>query len=130
MKCTKFMSCFCRIFPVSAPLAVTTETGVHYYTVNILTIFIYSKFLDFKNDTKYIIATISFYDCEVTQEVSTVMSLHTIYGNKTRDKSWPTRLAILLDHTLIYNWRASEASETLSGVYKFELVRYVYIYIL
>ena len=26
-------------------------------------------------------------------------------------------------------WRASEASETLSGVYKFELVRYVYIYI-
>ena len=28
-----------------------------------------------------------------------------------------------------YNWRASEASETLSGVYKFELVRYIYIYI-
>ena len=28
-----------------------------------------------------------------------------------------------------YCWRASEASETLSGVYKFELVRYVYIYI-
>ena len=27
------------------------------------------------------------------------------------------------------NWRASEVSETLSGVYKFELVRYVYIYI-
>ena len=27
------------------------------------------------------------------------------------------------------NWRASEASETLSGVYKFELVRYIYIYI-
>ena len=27
------------------------------------------------------------------------------------------------------HWRASEASETLSGVYKFELVRYVYIYI-
>ena len=27
------------------------------------------------------------------------------------------------------NWRASEASETLSGVYKFELVWYVYIYI-
>ena len=27
------------------------------------------------------------------------------------------------------NWRASEASETLSGVYQFELVRYVYIYI-
>ena len=26
------------------------------------------------------------------------------------------------------NWRASEASETLSGVYKFELVRYIYIY--
>ena len=26
-------------------------------------------------------------------------------------------------------WRASEASETLSGVYKFELVRYVCIYI-
>ena len=26
-------------------------------------------------------------------------------------------------------WRASEASETLSGVYKFQLVRYVYIYI-
>ena len=29
----------------------------------------------------------------------------------------------------IYSWRASEASETLSGVYKFELVRYIYIYI-
>ena len=26
-------------------------------------------------------------------------------------------------------WRASEASEILSGVYKFELVRYIYIYI-
>ena len=26
-------------------------------------------------------------------------------------------------------WRASEASETLSGVYKFKLVRYVYIYL-
>ena len=24
-------------------------------------------------------------------------------------------------------WRASEASETLSGVYKFELVRYIYM---
>ena len=30
---------------------------------------------------------------------------------------------------LFIYWRASEASETLSGVYKFELVRYVYIYI-
>ena len=29
----------------------------------------------------------------------------------------------------IYNWRASEASETLSGVYKFEPVQYMYIYI-
>ena len=29
----------------------------------------------------------------------------------------------------VRNWRASEASETLSGVYKFELVRYVYIHI-
>ena len=28
-----------------------------------------------------------------------------------------------------YYWRASEASETLSGVYKFELVRYIYMYI-
>ena len=26
----------------------------------------------------------------------------------------------------VSNWRASEASETLSGVYKFELVRYIY----
>ena len=25
------------------------------------------------------------------------------------------------------NWRVSEVSETLSGVYKFELVRYIYI---
>ena len=33
------------------------------------------------------------------------------------------------DPDLHLNWRASEASETLSGVYKFELVRYVYIYI-
>ena len=29
---------------------------------------------------------------------------------------------------MMNNWRASEASETLSGVYKFELMRYVYIY--
>ena len=29
---------------------------------------------------------------------------------------------------ILNNWRASEASETLSGVYKFELVRYIYIY--
>ena len=29
---------------------------------------------------------------------------------------------------LVIGERASEASETLSGVYKFELVRYVYIY--
>ena len=28
----------------------------------------------------------------------------------------------------MYNWRASEASKTLSGVYKLELVRYVYVY--
>ena len=27
------------------------------------------------------------------------------------------------------DWRASEANETLSGVYKFELVRYMYVYI-
>ena len=26
------------------------------------------------------------------------------------------------------SWRASEASETLSGVYKFEVVQYIYIY--
>ena len=26
-----------------------------------------------------------------------------------------------------FYWRASESSETLSGVYKFELVRYIYI---
>ena len=26
------------------------------------------------------------------------------------------------------DWRASEASETLSGVYKFELVRYIYVW--
>ena len=32
-------------------------------------------------------------------------------------------------HASLYNWRASEASETLSGVYKFELVRYMCIYI-
>ena len=30
---------------------------------------------------------------------------------------------------VVFNWRASEASEKLSGVYKFELVRYVYIYV-
>ena len=34
---------------------------------------------------------------------------------------------VLTEH--ISSWRASEASETLSGVYKFELVRYIYIYI-
>ena len=29
---------------------------------------------------------------------------------------------------VVSNWRASEASETLSAVYKFELVRYINIY--
>ena len=29
---------------------------------------------------------------------------------------------------MCHNWRASEASKTLPGVYKFELVRYIYIY--
>ena len=28
----------------------------------------------------------------------------------------------------IYNWQASEASEILSGVYKFELMRYMYVW--
>ena len=28
------------------------------------------------------------------------------------------------------NWRVSEASETLSGVYKFELMRYVYVIVI
>ena len=32
-------------------------------------------------------------------------------------------------HIYISYWRASEASETLSEVHKFELMRYVYIYI-
>ena len=32
-------------------------------------------------------------------------------------------------HSRTFNWRASEASETLSGMYKFELVRYIYIYV-
>ena len=35
----------------------------------------------------------------------------------------------LMEGWNIYNWRTSEESETLSGVYKFELGRYVYIYI-
>ena len=39
------------------------------------------------------------------------------------NKFFPSHL-----YTSFY-WRASEASETLSGVYKFELMRYVYIYI-
>ena len=32
-------------------------------------------------------------------------------------------------YRLMGNWRASEASETQSGVYKFELVRCIYIYV-
>ena len=44
----------------------------------------------------------------------------------------PTLYTIYIDSPLeglnIYNWRASEASETLSGVYKFKPVRYIYIY--
>ena len=36
---------------------------------------------------------------------------------------------VLTEHICSYDyWRASEASETLSGVYKFELVRYIYMY--
>ena len=46
--------------------------------------------------------------------------------NLTRVKFVPeiSRLTVPLK----INWRANEASETLSGVYKFELVRYIYIY--
>ena len=33
---------------------------------------------------------------------------------------------VLTEH--ISSWRVSEASETLSGVYKFELVQYIYTY--
>ena len=36
---------------------------------------------------------------------------------------------LFLFHVLKHNWRASEASETLSVLYKFELVRYIYIYV-
>ena len=35
----------------------------------------------------------------------------------------------MLTKHICSNWRASEASETQSGVYKFELVRYIYIYV-
>ena len=45
-----------------------------------------------------------------------------------------TRVGILfkiqLCNIVYYNWQACQASETVSGVYKFELVRYVYKYIL
>ena len=41
-----------------------------------------------------------------------------------------------LDHIIIRSstlgcniWQASEANETLAGVYKFELVRYIYTYV-
>ena len=37
--------------------------------------------------------------------------------------------AVLQEDKYIGCWRASKASETLSGVYKFELVRYIYIYV-
>ena len=33
-------------------------------------------------------------------------------------------------HVDSFYWRARKASETLSGVYKFELVRYVYVYVI
>ena len=36
---------------------------------------------------------------------------------------------VYLMMTCVHYWRASETSETLSGVYKFELVRYIYVYI-
>ena len=39
----------------------------------------------------------------------------------------PINIVFLLYYKYI-NWRASEASETLSGVYKFELMRYIYMY--
>ena len=38
-------------------------------------------------------------------------------------------VGIIFEHYCRYNWRASEASETLSVVYKFELVRYIHIYV-
>ena len=41
---------------------------------------------------------------------------------------YPYSVSDRTQSTLAY-WRPSEVSETLSGVYKFELVRYVYIYI-
>ena len=49
-----------------------------------------------------------------------------------RTSHWLNRKLIpfpIIKYIEILNWRASEASETLLGVYKFELMRYVYIYI-
>ena len=43
--------------------------------------------------------------------------------------TFATSSGLYLMCVLTAYWRSSEASETLSGVYKFELVRYVYIYI-
>ena len=40
---------------------------------------------------------------------------------------WTSEVTNVVFH--LDNWRVSEVSDTLSGVYKFELVRYVYIYI-
>ena len=39
---------------------------------------------------------------------------------------WTTSLAIIVPYELTTTWRANEASKTLSGVYIFELVRYIY----
>ena len=49
----------------------------------------------------------------------------TLYQLKTI--VYNSSLAIIVLFEDMTSWRASEASETLSGVYKFELVRCVYI---
>ena len=46
-------------------------------------------------------------------EINFISVQYISYGKKISDGS---------------NWRASEASETLSGVHKFELVRYINMY--
>ena len=61
----------------------------------------------------------------IQNEVLKIICLPTVVKNSTvKGHAYH-----LMSQLIWFNWRASEASETLSGVYKFELVWYVYIYI-
>ena len=66
----------------------------------------------------------------ISPQSKTVVNIY--LGLRPREIFLPCMQYLSIFHAEGWNiyWRASEASETPSGVYKFDLVRYIYIYLL